>query len=136
MPKSRRKQVSERAHGCCEYCQLPQNCTVTPHELDHIRPQKHHGPTIVANLALACFYCNSFKSSNVAGYDPEADTLQSLFNPREHIWSEHFEWDAPMLTGRTPIGRTTMDVLKINLPERVEHRRRLIETGVFPPRAQ
>ncbi|MGH7171510.1 MAG: hypothetical protein ACRELF_09615 [Gemmataceae bacterium] len=36
------------------------------------------------------------------------------------------------MTGRTAIGRTTIDVLAINLPERVEHRRLLLRAGLFP----
>lgn len=131
MAKSRREQVWERAQGCCEYCQLPQAATVTPHEVDHIRSQKHHGPSALGNLALACFYCNSYKGSNVAGYDPVTDRLQPLFDPRQHVWSEHFAWHGAELVGQTPIGRTTIEVLRINLPERVEHRRRLIEAGLL-----
>jgi hypothetical protein len=36
------------------------------------------------------------------------------------------------LRGLTAIGRTTIDVLRINLPERVEHRRLLQQLGVLP----
>jgi hypothetical protein len=39
------------------------------------------------------------------------------------------------LLGRTAVGRTTIDVLNINYPDRVEHRRLLIAEGVFPPRS-
>jgi 5-methylcytosine-specific restriction endonuclease McrA len=132
MAASLRQQVQERAGGRCEYCQLPQEFTVTPHELDHIRAQKHSGATTPENLAWSCFYCNSFKGSDVAGYDDETNTLQPLFNPRVDSWSEHFGWDGPQLKGKTPIGRATIAVLRINLPERVEHRRRLMEAGVLP----
>jgi hypothetical protein len=38
-----------------------------------------------------------------------------------------------VLAGRTPQGRATVRVLKINLDHRVEFRRELIEEGVFPP---
>ena len=82
MAGSLRQQVWSRANGCCEYCQLPQELTLTPHELDHIRAQKHHGATAAQNLALACFYCNSYKGSNVAGIDLETDDVCRLFNPR------------------------------------------------------
>ena len=33
---SLRDQVRQRAKARCEYCQLPQTCTVLPHEIDHI----------------------------------------------------------------------------------------------------
>jgi hypothetical protein len=38
-----------------------------------------------------------------------------------------------VLIGRSAIGRTTIDVLRINLPERIEHRHTLIEAGLFEP---
>jgi hypothetical protein len=134
MAKSRRQQVWERASGRCEYCQLPQEFTVTPHEVDHVQAQKHGGATIIENLALACFYCNSFKGPNIAGYDPEDNLLRPLFNPRTDEWSQHFEWSGPTLVGKTAIGRTTIAVLRINQPDRVDHRSRLIDTNDFPPK--
>lgn len=115
---------------------MPQALDVQPFQLDHIRAQKHSGPTTAANLALSCLPCNSYKGSNVAGYDPDTDELQPLFNPRRDVWDEHFAWDGPLLRGRTPIGRATMVVLRINSPERVEHRRLLIEAGQFPFRGE
>jgi len=57
MPPSRRQQVWDRAGRCCEYCQMPQEFDVLPFQLDHIRAQKHGGPTTIANLALACLPC-------------------------------------------------------------------------------
>lgn len=34
-------------------------------------------------------------------------------------------WNDAEIVGRTPIGRTKIEVLRINLPERIEHRQRL-----------
>jgi hypothetical protein len=133
MAASQRRKVWFRARGCCEYCQLPESLTATPHEIDHIRSQKHRGRSTSPNLCLACFNCNSFKGSNVAGYDPDSGKLQPLFNPRTQTWSDHFAWRGPILRGKTPIGRTTIEVLRINLPLRVKHRQRLIRMGLFPP---
>ena len=48
------------------------------------------------------------------------------------VWEQHFAWVGPVLTDRTPIGRTTIDVLVMNAPERVEVRRLLIRAGLFP----
>ena len=31
---------------------MPQACTVLPHEIDHIRARKHHGPTSLENTCL------------------------------------------------------------------------------------
>ena len=111
---------------------MPQELDIQPFQLDHIRAQKHAGPTTAANLALCCLPCNSYKGANVAGYDPESDELQPLFNPRHDEWEEHFAWDGPVLSGKTPIGRATIAVLRINLRERIEHRRLLIEAGRLP----
>ena len=70
-------------------------------------PQKHRGQTSLENLCLACAQCNAFKGSNIAGYDPVTGELTSLFNPRTHIWTEHFHWNGPTLVGTTPIARAT-----------------------------
>lgn len=134
MKQDLRQLVWSRAAGICEYCQLPDQYDPLTFCIDHVRPQYHHGQTVAQNLALACFNCNTFKGTNVAGIDPVTDQHASLFDPREHNWGEHFAWDGPLLVGRTPIGRATVDVLRINLPDRIEHRRSLIEEGVFPGR--
>lgn len=129
-----RKQVWTRAEGKCEYCQLPQELTILPHEVDHIRAKKHRGPTTLLNTCLACAYCNSAKGSNVAGYDPETDQLVPLYNPRLDIWDDHFTWEGPILHGKTAVARATVAVLRINDPDRVEHRRLLQAAGLLPSR--
>ena len=132
MTPALRDQVRQRSDDCCEYCQLPQACTTLPHEADHIRSQKHHGPTTLDNLCWACARCNDFKGSDVSSYDPITNELVPLFNPRTDAWNEHFEWDGPTLFGKTKIGRATIELLQINLQERVEHRRLLVLAGLFP----
>src|SRR6185369_6040387 len=104
MARLSRRKVRERAKEKCEYCQLPQGCSVLPHEIDHIRAKKHHGPTTLRNTCLACAYCNGAKGSNVAGYDTESGELTALFNPRSDVWHEHFVWIGPVLRGLTPVG--------------------------------
>jgi 5-methylcytosine-specific restriction endonuclease McrA len=53
--------VWRRAQGRCEYCLLPQEFSTVTFEIDHIISQKHGGLTTAANLALSCFFCNSYK---------------------------------------------------------------------------
>jgi len=125
--------VRVRAHDCCEYCQLPQSCTSIAFEIDHIVAQQHGGPTVVSNLALACFADNHHKGPNLAGIDPKTGKRTWLFNPRRHKWSRHFRWSGPVLVGRTAVGRATIAVLKINAEHRVAQRSALIKEGVFPP---
>jgi hypothetical protein len=104
-----------------------------PFEIDHIIAEKHAGLTVESNLALSCYQCNNFKGPNIAGIDPETKVVVPLFHPRQQSWSEHFEWDEAVLRGITAIGRTTIDVLRVNHSNRVEHRRELIAAGLFPP---
>ncbi len=99
--------------------------------MDHIIALKHHGPTALENLALCCYNDNAHKGPNIAGIDPVSRQITRLFHPRVDYWDEHFEWNGPTLIGRTPIGRTTIDVLNINLPERLEHRRLLSKAGLL-----
>ena len=133
MDKALTHRVWRRARGCCEYCLMPQRYDDTPFELDHVIAKKHEGPTSGANLSLSCFYCNSFKGSNIAGFDRMTRKVTPLFNPRRHSWSRHFRWQGSYVFGRTAIGRVTVAVLRMNDPLRVELRQNLIDEGVFPP---
>lgn len=109
---------------------MPADLDSAPFQIDHVRPQKHHGTTTADNLALACFPCNNHKGPNLAGID--TGVLVRLFNPREDQWDEHFAWEGPRLVGLTAVGRTTVDVLAINAPDRIALREGLIAEGVFP----
>ena len=128
---SLREQVRERAQDRCEYCQLPQSGTLLPHEQDHVRAQKHHGPTALDNLCWACAQCNAAKGPNIAGYDPATGELTSLFNPRKQSWNEHFHWNGAELAGKTQVARATIDVLGVNYMDRVEHRRLLMAADEY-----
>lgn len=121
--------VWQRATAACEYCHLPQTLSSIPFEIDHIIARKHGGHTTAANLALSCFYCNSYKGPNIAGIDPQSGRITRLFHPREDAWKSHFKWDGPILIGRTAVGRTTIIVLAINHPDAVAVRETLIEEG-------
>jgi len=135
MPVSRelRRQVIERAGNRCEYCQMPAQYDVAHFEIDHIRAQVHRGETVLENLAWACFRCNNGKGTNLAGIDPNTEKVEQLYHPRRDEWDEHFKWDGPRLTGKTPVGRATIAVLNINAPSRIAFRQQLIEESAFPP---
>lgn len=121
--------VRQRAEERCEYCHFPAEAAWLPFQLDHIIAEKHGGPTNMSNLALACYYCNSFKGSNIAGVDPhgQPDVAVQLFHPRKDEWTEHFRWNGPLLVGMTSTGRVTVAVLRINDAEAVEVRRLLFD---------
>jgi 5-methylcytosine-specific restriction endonuclease McrA len=124
--------VWQRAGHCCEYCRIPQPFDPTPFEIDHIIAEKHKGPTVVSNLCISCFYCNSFKGLDISSLDAVTRKLTPLFNPRRHKWSRHFRWEGPYLVGRTATGRVTIKLLRIKDPFRVESREELIDEGIFP----
>jgi len=126
-----REIVWSRADGRCEYCGWPQSLTVLPHELDHIVAQQHHGATEESNLCLACALCNAHKGPNLSGIDPQTGQLTRLFHPRKDLWTGHFRWRGAVLEGSSDVGRVTIDVLKINAPERVLMRQLAIQAGFF-----
>jgi hypothetical protein len=125
--------VRDRARHCCEYCGLPQSAVpAIAFHVEHILPRKHGGTDAADNLALACYFCNLHKGSNLAGIDPRTRAIVPLFDPRQHRWAQHFRWDGPVLMGRTATGRATVRVLAVNLPHRVRLRRRLMQANLFP----
>ena len=124
--------VRRRAQGRCEYCLFPEALARLPFQIDHIIARKHGGVASPDNLAWSCLYCNSYKGSNLSGIDPDTGALVRLFHPRKDAWTEHFRWEVALLVGRTPIGRATIEVLRINDPDAIAVRASLIQEGVFP----
>jgi hypothetical protein len=120
-------QVRARAGFRCEYCRFPEELAELPFQLDHTIARQHGGQTEPGNLALACCYCNRHKGPNLSGVDPASGEVVRLFSPRTDWWEEHFEWDGPVLVGRTPKGRATVATLRINRSDRVAVRRALTE---------
>jgi hypothetical protein len=114
MDEDLRRVVVARAAGRCEYCRLPESASFLEFQIDHIIAEKHHGPTIAENLALACYYCNTYKGPNIAGWIPDLDEVVRLFHPRKDVWNEHFEWRGAILAPKSEIGQVTIDVLCMN----------------------
>jgi len=123
MDATTRRLVRNRGNDRCEYCGLRQDQSpLAVLHIEHILPKKHGGSDDDSNLALACIDCNLFKSSNIAGRDPETLQLTELFNPRTQNWDEHFERRGIFIFGRTDVGRTTIEVLNMNSDEALELR--------------
>lgn len=133
IPVAVRRDVWARANDRCEYCQMPQLFDPATFEVDHVVPEKMNGATELPNLALACFPCNNHKGPNIAAIDLSTGEKSYLFDPRVDDWSEHFQWDGPLLAGLTVKGKATIALLRINANHRVAHRRQLVAEGVFPP---
>jgi 5-methylcytosine-specific restriction endonuclease McrA len=85
-----RQEVIKRASNRCEYCRVSANERLLRFEIDHIIAIKHGGNDDSSNLAYACYKCNGFKGSNIAGADPLSQKATFLFNPRKDTWDEHF----------------------------------------------
>lgn len=113
---------------------MPERFTNLPHEIDHIRSQKHEGPTTLDNLCFSCSLCNAFKGSDVSAFTPDTNEFVRLFSPRADTWHDHFEWHGPVLVGKTAIGKATIHLLRINSVSRVNHRGLLLELGELPPK--
>jgi len=124
--------VWDRAGGRCEYCHFPADHAEAPFQVDHIIALKHGGSTTADNLALSCYYCNSYKGPNIAGIDPTTGRMARLYNPRRDRWADHFAWDGAMMVGRTVVARATIQVLWMNHPLVVGTRGWLIDAGEYP----
>ena len=123
--------VQRLADGRCDYCRMPAEYDPLPFQLDHIVAQQHGGATTLGNLAWSCLHCNKHKGPNIAGIDPVSGQLVALFHPRRQQWQRHFEWDGPILVGRTRVARATIRVLAINAPAAVAFRAELMQEGVY-----
>ena len=126
-----RQLVIARARGCCEYCLYPQIASFVSFEMEHIFAEKHRGQSVQGNLALACPYCNRYKGSDLGSIDPETGLLTPFFNPRTQQWSEHFKFVNGFIYPLTAEGRVTVEILQLNLKERVAERRRLASFGML-----
>ena len=125
--------LQERAGFRCEYCRLPIADVAIPFEIEHVVARQHGGTDALGNLAFTCLHCNKHKGPNLSGIDRASSRtkLVRLYHPRLHRWAYHFVWDGPLIFGRTPIGRVTVDVLAMNDPLMVILRQELMEEGVF-----
>lgn len=119
-----RQFVRDRSKDRCEYCRIPQRHFVQTFHIEHIVALSHGGEDSSENAAVACRRCNLHKGPNLSGLDPLTGGLTRLFHPRQDLWADHFEQEeSGQILGRTPIGRTTVEVLAMNAERRVELRR-------------
>jgi len=127
-----RRLVYERANGRCEYCLTWEFNTGQTMHVEHIDPAAGDVPK---NLALACPSCNLSKGAATIGIDSETGVSIGLFNPRVQNWGDHFEWidGGLQVRGITPIGRATVERLRMNQARIVRARQNWIIAGTHPP---
>lgn len=127
--------IINRARGRCEYCQSLMKNAIHTFHIDHIQPLDKKGTSQADNLALSCGGCNSSKSSRIQGIDPISLLPTPFFNPRKDTWKEHFSWSDDFLEiiGLTPIGRATVETLRMNRPGLINIRKLTKLIGEHPP---
>ena len=114
IPASLRRLVIQRADNRCEYCGISQIGQVATFHIDHIVPVVAGGDTIAENLALACVSCSLRKGARQNLEDSESGETVSIFNPRQQVWKEHFDWNGVQVVGLTATGRATVQALDLN----------------------
>ncbi|RUS93592.1 HNH endonuclease [Dulcicalothrix desertica PCC 7102] len=134
-PESMKRLVATRARGYCEYCRCSEQFATETFTVEHIKPKQAGGETVLENLAWSCFGCNGHKHSKVKALDLETGEKIALYNPRQQVWSEHFEWsnDFTQVIGKTPCGRATVEALHLNRFGVVNLRRLLRSVNLHPP---
>src|SRR5438046_2029708 len=126
MDPATRALVRQRAGNRCEYCGLSQDRTpFASFHVEHIIARQHGGSDDEDNLAWACRHCNFHKGPNLTGIDPATGEIVPLYHPRRDTWEEHFAVRDRKMVGLTPVGRTTVRVLQMNLPARLDLRAEL-----------
>ena len=131
LPVTLRASVIARAEGRCEYCLIHQDDTLFSHHIDHFIPLKHGGQSVSENLVLSCPECNRYKGSDLSAIDPVRKAITPLFNPRVQVWVVHFTLEKFRIVGKTPEGRATVQLLRLNAAERLVQRQLLIRVGRY-----
>ncbi len=127
LPAALKQTVSERAHGCCEYCVSRADYSPDPFSGEHIIPRSRGGTDELNNLAFSCLGCNYKKFVSIDATDPFTGERVLLFHTRRDRWDEHFAWSEgfTLIRGITPIGRATVEKLGLNREGVVNLRRAL-----------
>lgn len=129
------QQIIERADRRCEYCKCTMDYSSQPFEIEHIIPLAAGGETSLENLALSCGGCNGHKYTKVEAFDPVSQTQVPLYHPRQQAWQDHFGWsvDYLQMIGLTPIGRATIEALRLNRSGVINLRKLLLMARLHPP---
>ena len=106
-----------------------------PFSIEHTIPKVKGGSNDWDNLALSCQGCNGHKHIATEAIDPINGEMTALYNPRIHLWNEHFIWDEEftIVVGRTAIGRATVERLYLNREGVVNLRQMLRRFDRHPP---
>jgi len=134
LTEQQKKEVARRAKQCCEYCQSQARFSPDPFSIEHIKPRSRGGTDEPSNLAFSCQGCNNHKYTSVEAIDPISGETVQLFDPRRQKWNDHFVWNADqrIVLGLTPVGRATVQKLRLNRAGLMNLRRVLHRIGEHP----
>jgi 5-methylcytosine-specific restriction endonuclease McrA len=80
VPVKLRRQIREKFHDRCAYCQSSEALMAVKFEFEHITPLSAGGKSQFENLCLACPTCNRHKSSRESGTDKVTGEQTALFH--------------------------------------------------------
>ncbi len=124
--------VAKSANYRCEYCLLLEEDSFYTFHIDHIISLKHSGLTVAENLAYACPICNVNKGSDIATIINDIDKPIRFYNPRNSIWSDHFEGQSSgFLIPKTEIGEATIKILELNQTDTIIERSKMVRLGLI-----
>jgi hypothetical protein len=134
MNKTLRQVIKLRANYLCEYCLCSEYFSPDPFECDHIIPVAKEGSDDLDNFASFYSGCNGYKGDATETIDHASGRMVSIYNPRNHIWKEHFCWNETytLIIGISSIRRATVTKLKLNREGVVNLRKVLRQVGEFP----
>ena len=125
--------VRKRAAERCEICRMHASLQGAEFHIDHVVPTAKGGSDEEANLQLACPSCNLSKSDRTELIDPESGSTVPMFNPRVHVWTEHFRFEDVTIIGLSPVGRAVVAAFDLNSARRMRIRAAERQFGYFPP---
>jgi hypothetical protein len=133
IPQVLKKQVMEAAGDHCEYCQLPSKAAIDL-QIHEVTLLTDGGLIAFDNLVYACLQCRTLQRDNQ--HESHSGKPIPIFNPRRHVWSEHFRWseDRLQMVGITPVGMATVNALRLNNMLTITARQVGLEEGWHPPR--
>lgn len=135
VPKELRQKVAQQANFRCGYCLTAESIVGYAMDVEHLIPEAAGGLTEESNLWLACSECNGHKTDKTEVINPQSGERTGLFNPRQQVSIEHFEWSAEgdLVIGKTAVGRATLQALQLNRERLVTARRAWVRVGWHPP---
>jgi len=131
-----RQNVKLRAKGYCEYCFSKEEFCPDPFSIEHIIPLAKEGTNQINNLAHSCQGCNNLKYTTTELLDTVTGEFFPIYNPRKDAWNRHFKWSENFLKiiGISPIGRVTVELLKLNRKGVTNLRRAMRALNEHPPK--